>query len=172
MVTGSRISPLYTLIRDSPSHPVLIEFPFGESGYEIQAAFYAGYHRRPIVNGYSGFFPEDYMKAHDLTYPALQADAAGNAAVGFTISSHRAYPSTGYSLLRAGSSQFGSVVVTGHGTGPYDPHATRWGDYGWATLELGTNHVWLASEYVPPKSSQTADGRRNWGTRITEVTLP
>jgi len=62
MVTGSRISPLYTLIRDSPSHPVLIEFPFGESGYEIQAAFYAGYHRRPIVNGYSGFFPEDYLK--------------------------------------------------------------------------------------------------------------
>ena len=62
MVTGPRVSPLYTLIRDSPSKPVLIEFPFGEPAYEIQAAFYAGYHRRPIVNGYSGFFPEDYMK--------------------------------------------------------------------------------------------------------------
>ena len=62
MVTGSRISPLYTLIRDSPSHPVLIEFPCGDSCYEIQAAFYAGYHRRPIINGYSGFFPDAYMK--------------------------------------------------------------------------------------------------------------
>ena len=61
-VTGSRISPLYTLVRDSPSHPVLIEFPFGEPGYEIQAAFYAGYHRRPIINGYSGFFPDEYAK--------------------------------------------------------------------------------------------------------------
>ena len=112
------------------------------------------------------------LKGHDLTYPALQADAAGNAAVGFTVSSHRSYPSTGYSLLRAGSSHFGPVVVTGHGTGPYYPHSTRWGDYGWATLELGTNHVWLANEYIPPLSSQTADGHQNWGTRITEVTLP
>jgi hypothetical protein len=62
LVTGSRISPLYTLVRDSTAHPVLIEFPFGEPGYEIQASFYAGYHRRPIINGYSGFFPDDYMK--------------------------------------------------------------------------------------------------------------
>ncbi|MDX6522108.1 MAG: hypothetical protein QOF08_2713 [Gaiellales bacterium] len=112
------------------------------------------------------------LSGHDLTYPALQADAAGNAAVGFTVSSHASYPSTGYSLLGAGSSDFGPVVVTGVGTGPYDPKATRWGDYGWAALEAGTNHVWLANEYIPPLSSQTADGRRNWGTRITEVSLP
>jgi hypothetical protein len=112
------------------------------------------------------------LKGYDLSYGALQADAAGNAAMGFTVTSHRSYPSTGYSLLGAGSPQFGPVVVTGHGTGPYDPKATRWGDYGWATLELGTNHVWLANEYIPPLSSQTADGLRNWGTRITEVNLP
>ena len=112
------------------------------------------------------------LKGHDLSYGALQADAAGNAAMGFTVSSHRSYPSAGYSLLKAGSSQFGPVVVTGQGTGPYDPKATRWGDYGWATLELGTNDVWLGNEYIPPLSSQTADGVANWGTRITEVDLP
>jgi hypothetical protein len=29
--------------------------------------------------------------------------------------------------------------------------------------------VWLATEYVPPPSSQTVDGKRDWGTRVFEV---
>jgi hypothetical protein len=29
--------------------------------------------------------------------------------------------------------------------------------------------VWLATEYVPPPSSQTLDRTRNWGTRVFEV---
>jgi hypothetical protein len=32
--------------------------------------------------------------------------------------------------------------------------------------------IWLATEYVPPKSSQTPDGLRNWGTRVLEVQAP
>jgi hypothetical protein len=27
----------------------------------------------------------------------------------------------------------------------------------------------MATEYMPPKSSQTQDGRRNWGTRVFQV---
>ena len=30
---------------------VVIEFPFGEPAYDIMATFYAGYHRKPLVNG-------------------------------------------------------------------------------------------------------------------------
>ena len=45
---------------------VLIEFPFGEPAYEILATFYAGYHRKPLVNGYSGFFPEGYLRRVDV----------------------------------------------------------------------------------------------------------
>jgi hypothetical protein len=31
--------------------------------------------------------------------------------------------------------------------------------------------VWLAIEYVPPKSSQTPNGLSNWGTRVLEVAV-
>jgi hypothetical protein len=29
----------------------------------------------------------------------------------------------------------------------------------------------MATEYMPPLSSQTADGKRNWGTRVIQVAL-
>jgi hypothetical protein len=55
------MSPLYRTIAAAPAGTVLIEFPFGEPAYETQAVFYAGYHRKPLVNGYSGFFPLSYV---------------------------------------------------------------------------------------------------------------
>jgi hypothetical protein len=63
---GEDISPLYRLIRDEPGKVALIEFPYGEPAYEILATFYAGYHRRPLVNGYSGFFPEGYLRRRNF----------------------------------------------------------------------------------------------------------
>jgi hypothetical protein len=60
--TGDDISPLYQWARDAPGKVVLIEFPFAEPAYDILATFYAGMHRRPLVNGYSGFFPEAYLR--------------------------------------------------------------------------------------------------------------
>src|SRR5262249_27297645 len=59
-VIGRNISPLYPMVKRLPEPVVLIEFPFGEQAYDIQAVFFAGFHRRPLVNGYSGFFPERY----------------------------------------------------------------------------------------------------------------
>jgi hypothetical protein len=60
-VTGRAINPIYQVIRDLPDPAVLVELPFGEPAYESLAVFYAGYHRRPILNGYSGFFPQSYL---------------------------------------------------------------------------------------------------------------
>ena len=57
---GSRIDPVYDTIRGLPDPVVLVEFPFGDSAYEPLAVFYAGYHRRALVNGYSGFRPPAY----------------------------------------------------------------------------------------------------------------
>jgi hypothetical protein len=57
-----RMGPLYESVRRTPDPVVLIEFPFGEPAYDILSMFYAGYHRRPLVNGYSGFFPENYLR--------------------------------------------------------------------------------------------------------------
>ncbi len=59
---GRAMSPLYGVIARMPDPVVLIEFPFGEPAHDLAAMFYAGYHRRPISNGYSGFFPQSFQR--------------------------------------------------------------------------------------------------------------
>jgi hypothetical protein len=106
-----------------------------------------------------------------LLYPAVQPDAAGNAAAVVTITSASRFPGAAYATLKAGAANFGAPVVAAAGSGPYDPKATRWGDYSFAVPDDKTDAAWLATEYVPPASSQTTNGRRNWGTRVIEVKL-
>jgi hypothetical protein len=53
-----RLPPIYKTIRDHDQSVVLLEFPFGVPAWDVLAVFYAGYHRRHLVNGYSGHFPE------------------------------------------------------------------------------------------------------------------
>ena len=110
-------------------------------------------------------------RGNDVFYPALQADAAGNAAMVFTISGANRFASAAFSTLRAGQAQFGPVTIAAKGTGPYDPNAGRWGDYSWAQLDPATDTVWLATEYIPPLSSQTTTRERNWGTEVLQVSL-
>jgi len=104
-----------------------------------------------------------------LLYPAIQVDRRGTAAMVMTLSGPTFFPSAAYTVLSAGQKSFGPIHVAAAGTGPYDPNAGRWGDYSWATLDPTHNNFWLATEYIPPLSSQTVDGRRNWGTRVFEV---
>jgi hypothetical protein len=106
-----------------------------------------------------------------LLYPALQADSRGNAGMVFTLSSSQDYGSAAYAALARGQSSFGSVHIVAAGTGPYDPDATRWGDYSWAQLDPVQDSVWLSTEYVPPVSSQTPDGNNNWGTEVFQLNL-
>ena len=68
--SGRHIPPIYAQVRELPASSVVLEFPFGDSAYEVMATFYAGHHRRPIVNGYSGFFPASYHeRVHALRNP-------------------------------------------------------------------------------------------------------
>jgi hypothetical protein len=106
-----------------------------------------------------------------VIYPALQADAAGRAAMVFTLTGSDIYPSAAYTVLPATGTQNGRITVAGAGTGPYDPQATRWGDYSFAVLDPVVDAVWLATEYIPPLFSQTSTRTRNWGTRVMEVGL-
>src|SRR5262249_56530445 len=105
-----------------------------------------------------------------LMYPAVQPDAAGNAAAVFTETSRSMFPSAAYAKLSAGASNFGPVFVAARGTGPYSRNSGRWGDYSFAVPGPGDS-AWLATEYIPPKSSQTTDGAQNWGTRVIQVPL-
>jgi hypothetical protein len=105
-----------------------------------------------------------------LLYPAVQPDAAGNAAVVFTETSATEFPSAAYATLKAGASNFSPPVVAAAGTGPYFKKSTRWGDYSFA-VPGASDSAWLATEYIPPMSSQTTDGKQNWGTRVIQVPL-
>jgi hypothetical protein len=106
-----------------------------------------------------------------VLYPALNADSAGRAAMVFTLTSANRFASAAYAVLSARGGNFGPPIVAAPGTGPYDPKATRWGDYSYAALDPSADAVWLATEYIPPAASQTSTGRRNWGTRVLEVAL-
>jgi hypothetical protein len=111
-------------------------------------------------------------KGENVIYPALQVDPAGRGAMGFTLSSATRFPSTAYVALGTGQTSFGPIKVTANGTGPYLHHAhNRWGDYGWATWDPATDTFWLATEYIPAKSSQTTDRINNWGTRLVNVSV-
>jgi len=104
-----------------------------------------------------------------LLYPAIQASGNGVAAIVVTLSGAGTFPSAAYTVMSANQQGFGAVHVAARGTGPYDPNATRWGDYSWATLDPDHNSFWMATEYIPPKASQTTTRERNWGTRVFQV---
>jgi hypothetical protein len=104
-----------------------------------------------------------------LLYPAIQANSAGTAAMVMTISGPKYFPSAAYTTLSGGSDSFGQIKVAASGTGPYDPKATRWGDYSFAIVDPDSDTFWLATEYIPPLASQTPDRLRNWGTRVLEL---
>ncbi len=111
------------------------------------------------------------VRGQNVLYPAIQPDAAGNAAMVFTLTGPSRYPSAGFSVLAAGGANFSAPVVAAAGSGPYDKNATRWGDYSFAVPDWTSDAAWLATEYMPPKSSQTTTGERNWGTSVIKVSL-
>lgn len=86
-----------------------------------------------------------------------------------TLSGPTFFASAAYTVLSEDHKSFGPVKIAALGTGPYDPAATRWGDYSAAALDPSDNSFWFATEYIPPLASQTTDGLGNWGTRVLEV---
>jgi hypothetical protein len=104
-----------------------------------------------------------------LFYPAIQADPTGNVAMVFTLSGPTFFASAAFARMSGDEHSFGRIIIAAPGSGPYDPNATRWGDYSFAVADPDGGSIWLATEYMPPLSRQTADGLRNWGTRVLEI---
>jgi hypothetical protein len=71
--TGHDLPPIYKILRDDPDPVILLEFPFGVHAFDLHSVFYAGYHKRPLVNGFSGFFPES-QRTRSLVFNNLHAD--------------------------------------------------------------------------------------------------
>ncbi|HSS94976.1 MAG TPA: hypothetical protein VLR46_13445 [Candidatus Dormibacteraeota bacterium] len=107
----------------------------------------------------------------NVIYPAVQADGQGHAAMVFTLVGEDKFASAAYSTFKEDGSGFGKPEVAAVGSGPYNATPQRWGDYSWAVLDPASDSVWMATEYMPPKSSQTTNGRRPWGTRVLHLDL-
>jgi hypothetical protein len=70
---------IYDTVRALPSGSVVAEFPFGNVSSEILYTFYAGFHRKPILNGYSGFFPGSYSTLVARLAPVPKGEEAWGA---------------------------------------------------------------------------------------------
>lgn len=109
-----------------------------------------------------------------LLYPAMAVNLGGRTAMVFTLTGANNYPSAAYAVLGQFGFQFGAPTIPAGGTGPYLPKPTvpdRWGDYSWALVDTVSHTMWFATEYVPPKPSQTTNGQRNWGTRVLQLSI-
>jgi hypothetical protein len=107
-----------------------------------------------------------------MLYPAIAVTPSGTAAMVLTASGKTRFPSAAYTTLAPTATSFGPVNIAAPGSTNYDPGAERWGDYSWAVADPSGASAWMATEYVPPKSSQTTDGLSDWGTRLLNVGSP
>lgn len=74
--SASNLGAVYSRLRDEPGPAVVVEFPFGEPSFDIQHVYMAGFHRKSLVNGYSGFFPKSFHE----NFEALAWDPTGDRA--------------------------------------------------------------------------------------------
>jgi hypothetical protein len=59
----SRAPAVYVAVGELPADTTVADLPFGEADYDLRAMFYSIGRWRPILNGYSGFFPLHYGRA-------------------------------------------------------------------------------------------------------------
>jgi hypothetical protein len=87
----ARAPAIYREAGRQPGNSVLAELPLGPPDYDLRAMYYSTVHRRPIINGYSGFFPPHYgrlalalgeLPRHpELSLQALRATGATHVLV-------------------------------------------------------------------------------------------
>src|SRR3989442_8206383 len=63
LAAPNRAPDIYKTVNRIPTDVVLADLPLGQTGYDLRAMYYSIAHRRPILNGYSGFFPLHYGRA-------------------------------------------------------------------------------------------------------------
>ena len=73
----SKAPAVYMRLRALPAGAVITEFPFGDAAWEIRYTYYAATHWKPITNGYSGNFPQQYKeRVARLQRMSVDPDAA------------------------------------------------------------------------------------------------
>jgi hypothetical protein len=92
-----RRAPLvYGAVGQLPDNPVIADLPLGEADYDLRAMYYSIERWRPIVNGYSGFFPPHYGRVKVALsevprHPDVSMDALRELGVTHVIVHEAAY---------------------------------------------------------------------------------
>jgi hypothetical protein len=94
---------------------VLVELPLGYPDFDLRAMYYSLAHRRPVVNGYSGFVPLGYARTvtatselprhPELSLEALRARGATHAIVHESAFPGSEGPDTTAALIRLGGAE-------------------------------------------------------------------
>jgi hypothetical protein len=117
MYVGANVPAVYQAAGGLPLGATLIEFPFGPAAWDLQYVFYQGAHRRPIVNGYSGGFPDWYSQAvasfgHVIDRPELAWDTLRRTGASHAILHRAAYRVAGADAMDRWLLDHGATVVS------------------------------------------------------------
>lgn len=83
VLPGDRAPQVYRFLRTLPDSAVLAEFPFGDDPYELRYMYYSTVHWRRLLNGYSGGFPDSYIRHRAaLRRPLTMPDVAWGGLIG------------------------------------------------------------------------------------------
>jgi hypothetical protein len=79
---------VYRAVAALPRAAVLVEFPFGDPAWELQYVYYSTMHFRPLLNGYSGWFPPGYQHLARLLADPLYEPAGAWQALAQSGATH------------------------------------------------------------------------------------
>jgi hypothetical protein len=106
---------IYQTIAKLTPDAVLVELPLGYADFDLRAMYYSLGHRRPVVNGYSGFMPVGYgrtvtaageLPRHpEQSLEALRARGATHAVVHESAFLGSEGPDTTAALIRLGGTE-------------------------------------------------------------------
>jgi hypothetical protein len=122
-----------------------------------------------------GYLAIDSPHQNSVMFPAVGVNAAGKAAISFSVVGEDFFPSAAYALLDAVNGA-GPIIISGPGVSPNDAasgyapfgfRVSRWGDYS-AAVSDEAGHIWMGAQMIPVNPPVIL--LANWGTFITEVT--
>ena len=68
---------IYRVVAATEPEAVVVELPIGDPGYELRYMYFQLSHGRPLLNGYSGYFPRSYRhRVARLVNPLTDPEAA------------------------------------------------------------------------------------------------
>ncbi|HXE89395.1 MAG TPA: fibronectin type III domain-containing protein [Terriglobales bacterium] len=142
------------------NHSIVAGSSIGVRWYEIRNPFGS-----PVVFQQGTFAPDNEYR----WMGSIAMDAAGNIAVGYSVSSGVTRPSIRYTGRVAsdplGTMQGETAIIDG--TGSQLPSLNRWGDYSSMTVDAADDCTfWYTTEYLKN------DGTFNWSTRIASFSFP